>query len=1626
MAKQVLSGLFIAAIILCITSVAFSGNPGNKERTPITSRINPIQKLSPTPIAQQAISRPPDIQQLPANVTLYTPPYYCEFTDYSGGEFTHYATLPDPDIDYYNMRFTAAANYTCTLLTAYVAVFPTDFVGNPDLVVKVWEDDGFGLPGGELASVTVPYENLPAIIGYAIADLSSFNLVFADGENYYVGISTSDPSGANVLALLLDDGNNGHGRSGWYDKSSGAFINLADNGFYDYNWGIGVDYCCADIPYSQCYRQEYDCGPSAYFQHPSPYGTDYYNTRFSIYGPDTLTALGVALYADGSTGSPDVDIFVWGSSGGFPDLSNVIYQTMVPNADIQYYPSYNHIDMPGTGLLLPPASDFHIGWETVANAPGDTLAGLMDDGTCGTFRSSLRYQGAWHLNIDVLENDNNWLIYADICRAIPSSCVRIRNYCDPYYVYSMPSASGDGRIGGFEKIEPIGDGCHIYDVRVAIDNPVYYGYPAGFNFSTTIEIREDAGGQPGSVVADTTLQPGELVEYPGFIYWEFISESMSFDSPLWVGIKSNAPDPYVVNQPDFFLIGDDGSCGGNNAYAYYADGSWINYSGSNFLINALICCVYNPPPVCGPADPNWPTAAHDFRRSSASYNSVGDARCRQALAWMHTDAARFRYTRPIIYDGIVLAAYNEKLQAFDIDDGALLWTIAGALNGIGADFQNTVTVKDGYVYYGGGSARSISKADVYTGQLIWTRNPIYLTHLTGSTINTTAVLLDCDGTEVLYVTCANGAVYALDALTGQNFTGWPVNPVMLDGDPRQTLSSNGSSVIYAGTDGLLGSGNGTLYAIDACTGAILWTLGEGDLAGSYLTGTDNPGEAFYGPIGVDQDGSIYVQSGFWNDDNNSTPSGAWYRITPDGSVFWATAGRLPYYAGPVIDVNAVYFTTIRYWTGERNATAALRKSTGAKVWESDSFYDGSGFLEGALSCEVLSPNWLYVTNRSRQMLVINSDDGSVEFEYNYAGGAGPNGCGVAIDSTHVVFNNYNGDLFCLTIQADRPRLRILKFDEYQPVPFFSPASFLVEFDDIFMNNGCANLTGYVTVDENPPAAYAWSVDPGRISRMSTLASSMVDNTYESVAKHLVKAQKVPASELNPDFTASAYAKDSYSKTAAYGPPIWLNAVVTPYFDVAPGGTYSLLYDVNGPLVTQGPHRAYLSIHSNDQFFLNAPDAPVVQMGVIGGCMESDDILYFGSGETNQAPVFSTGELGNRNGSCLWGFDGDNARYWQGGLFFAAEGADGHRLAWTTDSWHPADPPDFWNSLLPEPNCFNRCEPYVTIDPIVLGKISHDGGHSYNNVYGYASVAAYIDSVINFDCYGTGWDWSNVECPYDNDLTIGLRVRQSMYGVIDEPALANVVIFRHDVTNRNASPIVNVGIGAFNDYDMSSSYNVSDCWLFDSDYSISRGASSSAAYDFTNGAVWGNGKIPMGVDPMLGATTIDAQQSMWQTDNVWLDSVYYYLSTVRGQTAQIGIDIAFPSTTESDDRDEWSGYVFRDFAANETYSFGTYMFGFAGVDVTDHAFFRNLARTVNRFAGFDRGDIDNDGAITLADVVALWNMVNAGGPGPLFLHLADVDASGGAPNAADVLYLANFYFCSGPAPAGDWVLPDICP
>jgi hypothetical protein len=110
-----------------------------------------------------------------------------------------------------------------------------------------------------------------------------------------------------------------------------------------------------------------------------------------------------------------------------------------------------------------------------------------------------------------------------------------------------------------------------------------------------------------------------------------------------------------------------------------------------------------------------------------------------------------------------------------------------------------------------------------------------------------------------------------------------------------------------------------------------------------------------------------------------------------------------------------------------------------------------------------------------------------------------------------------------------------------------------------------------------------------------------------------------------------------------------------------------------------------------------------------------------------------------------------------------------------------------------------------------------------------------------------------------------------------------------------------------------------------------------------------------------------------------------------------------------------------FAPNETYSVGIATFGIH--DMADASSSAELAPTayfVNKWAGFGRGDVNNDNVVNLGDIIYLAAFVNGAGTGPVpFMHTGDVN-NDMAVDAGDITYLIDYYFYCGACPVGDWM------
>jgi hypothetical protein len=244
------------------------------------------------------------------------------------------------------------------------------------------------------------------------------------------------------------------------------------------------------------------------------------------------------------------------------------------------------------------------------------------------------------------------------------------------------------------------------------------------------------------------------------------------------------------------------------------------------------------------------------------------------------------------------------------------------------------------------------------------------------------------------------------------------------------------------------------------------------------------------------------------------------------------------------------------------------------------------------------------------------------------------------------------------------------------------------------------------------------------------------------------------------------------------------------------------------------------------------------------------------------------------------------------------------------------------------------------------------------------------------------------------------------------------------TERNSEEILDWKFGVWSDFDVGAMASDKDTMYID------RSISTTWNTAHTPGAVdqaWGFIKVPFGcasvgttnavLAPLKNVVTLDSDNSMYGANaGDYFDSTYIYASLAPGE-------YTMPDAVSQRDQSMHATLVEKDtIDADESFTFGIAVFGLHGMaDPQSSTELKPLAHLVNKFAGWGRGDVNNDNVINLADICYLAKTVN-GGPGAVpFKHLSDVNASGTPdPDAADLQYLIDFYFNHGPHPVGAWL------
>ncbi|MBS1510313.1 MAG: PQQ-binding-like beta-propeller repeat protein [Bacteroidetes bacterium] len=172
-----------------------------------------------------------------------------------------------------------------------------------------------------------------------------------------------------------------------------------------------------------------------------------------------------------------------------------------------------------------------------------------------------------------------------------------------------------------------------------------------------------------------------------------------------------------------------------------------------------------------------------------------------AVLWTYTTGSTIE-SDPVYSNGTIYVGSDDYyLYAIDAATGALRWKFATGFN-----VTASPLVYNGIVYFGSDDSKMYAVSES-TGQLIWSYQALFHFGSSGATV----------ANGVIYAGCGDNNVYAFDAATG--ILKWKYNTGYSMGFSSPTVVNN---VLYIGGYYSQSNSKGSLYAIDATNGQLVW------------------------------------------------------------------------------------------------------------------------------------------------------------------------------------------------------------------------------------------------------------------------------------------------------------------------------------------------------------------------------------------------------------------------------------------------------------------------------------------------------------------------------------------------------------------------------------------------------------------------------------------------------------------------------------------------------------------------------------------------------------------------------------------------------------------------------------
>jgi len=616
-----------------------------------------------------------------------------------------------------------------------------------------------------------------------------------------------------------------------------------------------------------------------------------------------------------------------------------------------------------------------------------------------------------------------------------------------------------------------------------------------------------------------------------------------------------------------------------------------------------------------------------------------------------------------------------------------------------------------------------------------------------------------------------------------------------------------------------------------------------------------------------------------------------------------------------------------------------------------------------------------------------------------------------------------GVVFAFRDKGPRPRLYVPQtFVQLPPLQGSDLPLAQRTDEDAVMNTGCTNLTFSA-------ALYTPALMAAKLSTVSAAGQEQAGKLANKFVEHTVDELLAVSQTKKSEFFEKALALDdeaylpaeqvkpAIANSASLAVPDWVTIVSPLPFPatVAGGGSVDFTFEfTRSKIPFLSISTFYLNITSSndpDYCIEDPAKTPIAQIKYSVPyvfCLTVIDEMFFG--DEGVAWTNNLALLGNSEVFDEFAPTGSGDHLFSGSMYFMND--------MNSAAWNPISGSGGWDPLIDggflspffvsgEDNC-GSCVKNGNLP--VAGTTN---GFNYSWVVGDICSWAVIDTgqEAGFTAYG-----GNNPGDHQGGPSMGLLVKYREVGAYG-PDYGAFKLTVMDIINRNATAIDGLYYGSFIDWDVQN----------DNRDTGTADPVKGYVYQYGSNRAYGTIGLPSKgnywpdltkTDPMYNVRIMAA--SDYQED-LQFDSLYdwankYAEHSVTNKPTDVPVN---PAT----DRSTMATYGKIDLGANGTPA-GQHTFGFAtfGIEAfTGPTDVDNLRKFVNKFAGFGRGDVNNDDVINLLDLVRMSKAYPAVGPpltlgpGPVpFRHLGDVDNDGDVDHA-DVVYLAAYFFTGGPPP-----------